>query len=534
MSNFSFKDDEDPSLDLSALPTMQETPPVPTIPKIAASSAAAPTTKSPTAPSPTATKSPAAPSPALPKVLSSPNAAATRAPVVPSPTLPTAPSANTASANAASATAPSISRAPAARQNAVSPTPSTSVTSTSVATTSVATAKVPQVVVPLPPLRDEDLQREAAHRPSLAVPKVKNVSVTSLERVLDFLTPFAMWLMRASLVLGGLALAYIVYGAVSGALTQGGNDARIVSNMGVATNALRWALLGLALVFCLTMWDERAIGAVVVGAGLALYFGAPPLLRMVGTTEALRTIAASLSVGGRALAALGLLKCAYDVAMWTIELPSRMISRADVGVSTRAELRQQREALSATMFSPCWKLPFCREVIRKQCPAYIAKTTCWKFGRGCYCDEEMISRIIRGEAHDDVKAPTRMSRQGKPPCGRCHIFLEHQGLKYKVVSPLAIPITIATMYFGWPLYMALTGKIGHSLQFLWDKLSFSGSTVVTGMAGKLAEQTAKSNSTLSSEQVQQAAQTMCGVLLGFYFLIALSKGIEWAIYKARL
>jgi hypothetical protein len=218
---------------------------------------------------------------------------------------------------------------------------------------------------------------------------------------------------------------------------------------------------------------------------------------------------------------------------WIMELPNRMRGRADVGVAQHAEPQQRREAQNATMFSPCWKLPFCREVIRKQCPAYLAKTTCWKFGRGCYCDEEMISRIVRGESMDNVKAPTRMSRQGKPPCHRCYIFLEHQGMKYRVASPMAVPMTIAIMYFGWGTYMALTGKVGNSLQFLWDKLAFRGTSAVTNAVGKVVETGSKAN-TLSPEQLQNTAQIMFAVLVGFYLLIMISKGIEWAIYKARI
>jgi hypothetical protein len=43
-----------------------------------------------------------------------------------------------------------------------------------------------------------------------------------------------------------------------------------------------------------------------------------------------------------------------------------------------------------------------------------------------------------------------------------------------------------------------------------------------------------SNYQLSPEQVQIAAMNMFGFLLGFFLLIYLSKGIEWAIYKAKL
>ena len=90
---------------------------------------------------------------------------------------------------------------------------------------------------------------------------------------------------------------------------------------------------------------------------------------------------------GFLLAVIGVLKQSYEVVMWALNLPNRMKQKADVGFAQQAEPAQRRVAREATMFSPCWKLPYCREVIRKQCPAFLAGKTCWKFGRGCYCDE---------------------------------------------------------------------------------------------------------------------------------------------------
>ena len=596
MSDFRFKDDEDddlsalPSIDESA----PAAPPKPVPPKAvppksapsqkasAAKSVASPvapaipprsaTTQRPTAPPtpatalpnalPSKTPAPTAPTPkvALPSApVAKTPASGAPSPRVPSPPAPrvATPNANAANAatapraasNAGSATSPrtsagapsktappTVATPPAPTITGASTTarPAAPRTATSAAPGNAA-AKTAAGAPVLPALTDEGLSGELAGRQThlSAKPKVESVRISTWDRVLEFLTPFATLLLRASAILGGLALLYVIYGVVSGGLTQGGEQQRIISNIAIAGGVLRWSLLGLALSLFVLMWDDRLTSVITLVAGLGLYFGAAPLLGTIGRTSAIGTLAITLSKGGYALAGLGLVKCVCDLAAWVIELPERMRVRADIGVAQQAEPSQQREARNATMFSPCWKLPFCREVIRKQCPAYLAKTTCWKFGRGCYCDEEMISRIIRGESMENVKAPTRMSRQGKPPCHRCYIFLEHQGLKYRVFSPVAVPATIAIMYFGWPIYTVMTGKIGTSLQWLWDRLAFHGTTAVTDAASKIADQAGKAPSTLSPEQVQHAAQTMFGVLIGFYLLIVLSKGIEWAIYKAR-
>lgn len=585
MSDFQFKDDDD---DLSMLPSVQEpaspasappTPPMPQAPKLPtppqnvnASLAntgvkAAPTVPSPPLPIAPSTKAPApkAPSPSvpLPTVASPPLPKISGA--VPNPTVPntTIPSPAAPSA-AASSAAPAMAHpaAPSAGVSAAPKMPAGGASSTRTAAPSPATVptiaqsaapKTPATPRPAsaPPIAaktagaktpgatapstDELLGGELARRQMTltAHQNVQDIHETLWNRVLDFLAPIAVWILRAAAVLGGLSLAYLAWGMLSGDLGHAAPSSQVITNVGMAVAILRWALLGVAVAWFILMWEERLVAAAVVAVGLLLYFGAAPIMKMSGGSPAIGTIAGSLGAGGRALATLGMLKVAYDVMQWITELPNRMRVRADVGVAQHAEPQQRREAQNATMFSPCWKLPFCREVIRKQCPAYLAKTTCWKFGRGCYCDEEMISRIVRGESMDNVKAPTRMSRQGKPPCHRCYIFLEHQGMKYRVASPMAVPLTIAIMYFGWNTYMALTGKVGGSLQFLWDKLAFHGTSVVTSTVEKVAETGSKAN-TLSPAQLQHTAQTMFGVMVGFYLLIMISKGIEWAIYKARI
>jgi hypothetical protein len=313
-------------------------------------------------------------------------------------------------------------------------------------------------VVP-PELAGGELERRGTKL--AARPEANKAQANTWHRVLEWLAPIAFWIVRVSAVFGGLALAYLLYGIMSGALSSTvGQSPQVASNMQTAALIFNWALAGLVVAAFLLMWDEKAVAPVVAGFGLLLFFGAVPILKAAGNSLAAQKIADTLHFGGMPLLILGGLKYLYDLAFWLMDLPNRMRGRANVGVAQLAEPRQQREAANSNMFSPCWKLPFCREVIRKQCPAYLAKRTCWKFGRGCYCDEEMISRIIRGESLDVIKAPTRMSRQGKPPCGRCYIFLEHQGLKYKMLSPLAIPITGGIMYFGWDTYMALTGQSG--------------------------------------------------------------------------
>ena len=366
--------------------------------------------------------------------------------------------------------------------------------------------------------------------------RVDNKDVPQWRVWLDKLDPFAFWLIRVGGLAAVLSLAYLLWGIFGGDIGgQPGYVQQTAQNVSMAALVLKWSLFAMAASLIVLMLDEKFVGVALCVLGAALLFGAPLAMKGIGQSPSTAAIAQRLMSAGHILLIVGLVKESLDVAHWLADLPGRMKQRADVGVAQQAEPAQQRTARYATMFSPCWSLPFCREVIRKQCPAYLAKKRCWKFGRGCYCDEEMISRIIRGESIDLIKAPTRMSRQGKPPCGRCYIFLEHQSLKYKMISPLAIPATFALMFAIWPLYHKFFSTAGTSMGAVWDKLSFNATQAVANapVVDPNAPKTPDMY-TLSPQYVEQAAQTMFGILLGFFVLIYLSKFIEWVIFKAKL
>ncbi|MDF2441217.1 MAG: hypothetical protein JWN98_2201 [Abditibacteriota bacterium] len=361
-----------------------------------------------------------------------------------------------------------------------------------------------------------------------------------LREWIDRLDPIANWVFRVTLIASGLSLAWLLFSIFGNNVGQiAPNDprgAQVANDMRISAQVLHFSLIFLALSLLILMLDVSWLGPTLAVTGLILHFGSPLALKAIGQSVATVGVVKVLQGTGFALLFFGLCKYSVDLFRWLTQLPDRMKARADVGVSQKAEAAQQRVARDATMFSPCWKLPYCREVIRKQCPAFLAKKRCWKFGRGCYCDEEMISRIIRGESIDTIKAPTRQSRQGKPPCGRCHIFLEHQGLKYKMMSPLAIPGTIVGMYAIWPFYSTAFTAVSQRMDMVWNRLSFDPRNLTPDSVrarDDIKLPTANEVSQLTPEQISHYAMVMFGVILGFFVLIYISKFIEWAIFKAK-
>lgn len=398
-------------------------------------------------------------------------------------------------------------------------------------------AKLP---APTPRMQNKDLHQALEQRPLSIEEKEElegKVPPVIWNKIFAFLNPIAMWVLRVAIILSVASLAFILINLLHGNLAPssplaGSQD--LLHWLKTSSLLLEVGLVALACCLLLLWFDASAVSLSILGIGVLLHLGVPLLLfNQIGRSDATAIVTLPLRQAGLILVALGLLKYAFDVACWIRQLPERMQSRADIGVAQKAEAAQRRIAKNANAFSPCWQLPFCREVIRKQCPAYLARKTCWKFGRGCYCDEEMISRIIRGESLTSIKAPTRMSRKGKPPCNRCYIYLEHQSHKFRLYSPLAVPGTVLIVYLLWPVYTQVFNGFSHYLDRFWALLSFNPQNLASGALKADSAQDYVNMSTLSPEQVTHVALVIFGFLLGFMLLIYISKFIEWAIYTAR-
>ena len=354
---------------------------------------------------------------------------------------------------------------------------------------------------------------------------------TEIRAYIDKAEPVAAAIFRFAAMGAGFAVAFILFSIFVTKIGAGPIPASQANFLKIAATVFHLSAVLMAITGIMISLDQKGLGIALVVGGLVLHFGAPwVLLGHVGKTNAVLALVAALRGTGMWLVYLGILRGAYDLMQWIIELPDRKKQRADIGVGRRAEAAQQRIARDANVFSPCWQLPFCREAIRKQCPAFLAKKTCWKFGRGCYCDEEMISRIIKGESIELIKAPTRLSKTGKAPCGRCHIYLEHQGYKYKMLSPLALPVTGIIMFFFWPFWTKFFMAFSNAK--FWDAISFDKAKFTPD--GLATTSVVDANAQVSQEQVAQIATILLGVLIGFFVLIYVCKFIEWFVYKLKL
>lgn len=364
-------------------------------------------------------------------------------------------------------------------------------------------------------------------------------------RILDACEPAATWVARVTFPLLALSFAYLLAALFLGGAaslstrptTAEGVTAAstLIHNLTLASTIFCYAAIGLTLAFAILAYDDNRVGAIIAGIGILLFFGSQPVLKgMIGVNAGSIIISYWVQLAAKFLLAVGLFKGVFDLFNFLFGLPDRIKAKnATVGMGRQVENKQLQIAKQANMASPCWKLPFCREAIRSICPAFLAKKTCWKFGRGCYCDEEMIGRMVRGESIEAIKAPTKMSNT-KPPCGQCYIYLEHQTHKFRMISPLVLPATILICFAAWPAFSAVFGKFNAGLVAVFSSLSFSSANL-TPDAIKTSAENVKEVQGYAADPAQVAAISMVimGGVLGFFVLIYLSKFVEWAIFKAK-
>ena len=128
-------------------------------------------------------------------------------------------------------------------------------------------------------------------------------------------------------------------------------------------------------------------------------------------------------------------------------------------------------------FTPCWETPFCHQAIREMCPAYKARKTCWRFGRGCNCDPGLVESLIRtggvGASGDsrqrrvqqdylrsDLQADLPTARERTISCAQCAIYMEHERAKFRFVNPIVVVGTIVALIV---FYRPLLGLYGLTL-----------------------------------------------------------------------
>ena len=297
-------------------------------------------------------------------------------------------------------------------------------------------------------------------------------------RVIGPFSILAEKLLILAAVAGGGALAYLIYGLMSGHITSfptapGGEEplselaqATLVTWVETATKILAWSavvgtLLALARYYDSgeTIWATGAVGGL-------LYLGLPALASAMlahhyrSPNELTDTIALGVQAAGKVILVLAAARGAVQVFVAATRRPRRVpLRRAADGATPGPVVRRQ------SLLRQCWELSGCRGH-GSACPSLRQRRSCWKRGSGCLCDLNLAEKLATGAeawAHEEVTAIRyRTSSQGTR-CLRCPIYEEHQEYKFRLLQWLAYPATVAGMFVSLP---ALHVGYERSLEFI--------------------------------------------------------------------
>jgi len=347
------------------------------------------------------------------------------------------------------------------------------------------------------------------------------------------------------LQIGALAFAvatiYLMWGVISGALSKtlglGALDMqRVVQNVQIACRLLTAGGILLVVSGAIRYYLDEETGYVLFIVGAVLRWGMPIIVgsSLPEVTAAAATlpayVAAQYSLVGTVSLVAAVPFLAVDLSR-KLRGAKRRASRATmVRTDEEEEIRKSRVALF------CWQMPYCRDYLRKFCQAYEKRKACWRIKSGCYCDEDMILRVMKRSSSSKVAGfDQRYSMaaggatkgltgaQKRQRCRECFIYVEHQKVKYRLLSPLSFPATAMLMYvYLKPVKAALHGALQLTDKFA-GRLSYGA--VPKDMLGSQWGASAAASGTV---------EWLFLLCLGLVVLTYLLRGLEYFIFDLQV
>lgn len=299
--------------------------------------------------------------------------------------------------------------------------------------------------------------------------------------------------------LGALAfvgsLGYLVYGLVAGSglpkiMSLPPEDrARVLGNVAFACRVLGVSGTVLALSAAARYYAEETLGYMMSLLGVMLYFGTPWAFSswFEQPNPAIALVVVELRLLGMILFLPGVVLLVRDITFRVrFGAAHKEKEKRDGAFLVGDEALREEEPYRPRAYAKCWQMPYCREFVRKICPAYEARKSCWRVKAGCYCDEQTILRAMKIQSKEgrmfakdlryrmgSTERRTKLSRaQKRALCRSCVIYQLHQQQKYKLISPLVFPATAALIWVMYPTIEAVFRKGVHLTDVFMKKVSF--------------------------------------------------------------
>lgn len=331
-----------------------------------------------------------------------------------------------------------------------------------------------------------------------------------------------------------LATGYLAWGIFTGALANSiilpeAQRYQVARNVVYACKILVAGGVTCIIAAALRFYYEETLGYLLMVGGALLYWGTsmavgPTLQRVSSAAAALPVYA----VGQIKLVGIVALVAALPFVAADFWSKLRGVRRAPAGaVVVQEELPKSR------IYLFCWQMPYCRDYLRKFCKPYERRKTCWRIKSGCYCDEDMILRVMKRSSTSKLpgfeqrytgvagRSKGLTPAEKRERCRHCFLYTEHQKQKYRMLSPLVFPLAVGLVWMHLKPIMAVLGK---ALE-LTDK--FAGA--VSFAPGQVEQ-----NPWAQAVAASHVAEWMFIICIGLILVSYLLQALEYAIFKLQV
>ncbi len=371
-------------------------------------------------------------------------------------------------------------------------------------------------------------------------------AVTALD-LLDGIMTWGMYLAAAAVV---LISGYYIYGTVAASdqLFRGlagpaqqmspQEFQRHVANLQLLTKLLVLAAVILSVCALGRYYPMPETGAVLALVGAALFFGMPLLIDNMGgpaqqLPRALRGfgdprtyLKGQFALSGLILIGVGGAQLLVHAVLFAVTARQRRPKANEEASKTAQQVRKSNDKF----MGPCWELPFCRDTEKKLCPIRQSKRSCWRTGRGCYCDQNVILTLSGGNQYNASRgaagylsrtatvARPKSLREKREQCLQCPVYLHHQGQKYKVLAPgVVVGIVGATAYF-WA-----------NLQTVYPNAMQTFGRAMSGLSfGTKAGEVPVWATDLAGNQILGVMILLVAAMVAIAYLL---HAVEWTLYR---
>lgn len=337
-----------------------------------------------------------------------------------------------------------------------------------------------------------------------------------------------------------IGIVYVAWGVFTGRMEDAMNLSQaerfqIAKNVIFACKLIEFGGIACLIGASARFFYEETLGYILLIIGAALYWGVAVMFGPTVQGMSLRAgdlaVFAVRQVQTVGTAALVLAGPFILVDFWA---KLRGVKRSEKGDAARAA--QKDEIPKSRLYLFCWQMPYCRDYLRKVCTAYEVRKPCWRIKSGCYCDENMILKVLQRSKTSKIpgfdqrysEAAVGLSKnltpaQKRARCRQCFLYTEHQKQKYRMLSPLAFPAVIALIWIYLRPVKTLLAKA----------LTFTDQFAGTVSFGPSPEEVA-SKPWLNPSSVSNAVEWLFIVCIGLILVSYVLRAIEYAVFDLQV